>query len=174
MIEIIPNWHPIFVHFTIALISISALCYFIAYFTAKYSFGQELLIVGRWCLWFSVLFAIATVIAGFIAYYSVAHDTPSHEAMTSHRNWAIATFIIIVMVAGWSVWLCYKHKAVSFIFILSLLIAFSLISVTAWHGAELVYRYGLGVMSLPKKEQMSRSHDHGKKQKDVHKHNHSI
>lgn len=27
MIEIIPNWHPIFVHFTIALLTISTLLY---------------------------------------------------------------------------------------------------------------------------------------------------
>ena len=170
MIEIIPNWHPIFVHFTVALITISALCYFIGFVSMKYSFGREFLIVGRWCLWFGAIAAIATVIAGFMAYYSVAHDAPSHEAMTVHRNWAIATFIIILIVAFWSAWLYYKNKAISFTFVLSMVIAFSLVSITAWHGAELVYRYGLGVMSLPKKEYSNQLNDHGNKQKDNHTH----
>lgn len=153
MIEIIPNWHPIFVHFTVALISISALCYFIGFFTKRHFLGKELLIVGRWCLWFGAVAAIATIIAGFVAYYSVAHDTLSHEAITIHRNWAIATFIVILMTAAWSTWMLIKRKSASFVFVLFMVFAFSLVSVTAWHGAELVYRYGIGVMSLPQAEE---------------------
>ena len=170
MIEIIPNWHPIFVHFTVALISISALCYFIGFFTKRHSLGKELLIVGRWCLWFGALAAIATIIAGFIAYYSVAHDTPSHEAMTIHRNWAITTFIVVLTVAFWSAWLYYKNKTISFVFVLSMLVALSLVSITAWYGAELVYRHGLGVMSLPKTVPFNQSHDYDKKQNNNHTH----
>lgn len=172
MIEIIPNWHPVFVHFTVALISVSALCYFVGYFSIKHFLGQELLIVGRWCLWFGALVAVATVIAGFIAYYSVSHDTPSHEMMTTHRNWAVASFVIILTISAWSVWFYLKNKVVSFVFVLSTLIAFSLVSITAWHGAELVYRYGLGVMSLPKTEHSNQPHDHGKKKKDDKPHTH--
>lgn len=172
MIEIIPNWHPVFVHFTVALISVSALFYFIGYFLRKQPLGEELLIAARWCLWLGTLAAIATVIAGFIAYYSVAHDTPSHEAMTVHRNWAVATFIAILFVSFWSIWSYVKNKIVSFIFVLSMLLAFSLVSTTAWHGAELVYRHGVGVMSLPKIEHSNQPHDHGKKQKDSHAHEH--
>ena len=165
MIEIIPNWHPIFVHFTVALITVSSLCYLIGFFTNKYPFGKELLIVGRWCLWFGALAAIATVIAGFIAYYSVAHDTLSHEAMTIHRNWAIATFIVIVVAAAWSTWTYIKAKTAPFVFVLLMLIAFSLVSVTAWHGAEVVYRYGIGVQSLPKSTGKGHQHSHDVKQK---------
>lgn len=170
MISIIPNWHPIFVHFTLALITVSALCYFIGYFSIKYSFGQEILIVGRWCLWFCALFSVATVAAGFMAYYSVGHDTPSHEAMTVHRNWAIAAFIVIIVMAIWSIWLYFKDKMTPFIFVIGTLITFSLVSITAWHGAELVYRYGLGVMSLPKTSTANPPHDYSKKQKNNHNH----
>lgn len=162
MIEIIPNWHPIFVHFTIALISVSAFCYCIGFLTKKYSLGQEFLIVARWCLWLGALAAIATVTAGFLAYYSVAHDAPSHEAMTIHRNWAITTFIIILLLASWSVWRYYKNREISFIFILSMVVAFLLVSITAWHGAELVYRYGLGVLSLPQAEEVGHEHQNHK------------
>ena len=173
MIEIIPNWHPIFVHFTVALVSVSALCYLIGYFTMKYAFGQELLAVGRWCLWLGALAAIATVIAGFVAYYSVAHDTPSHQVMTIHRNWAIASFIIILAVFSWSVWIFYRKKVIPIIFVLSMLLLFSLLSITAWYGAELVYRYGLGVMSLPKLNQSGQSHKHDEKHQHSQPHEHS-
>ena len=165
MIDIIPNWHPIFVHYTVALISISALCYFIGFFAKQYSFGKELLIVGRWCIWIGALATIATVIAGFIAYYSVAHDTPSHEAMTIHRNWAIATFVVILMATAWSAWMHIKSRTASFVFVLFMIIAFSLVSVTAWHGAELVYRYGIGVRSLPNSTGKGHQHSHDIEQK---------
>lgn len=32
---------------------------------------------------------------------------------------------------------------------------------TAWHGGELVYRYGLGVMSMPKSHGEGHAHEHG-------------
>jgi len=35
-----------------------------------------------------------------------------------------------------------------------------LLANTAWHGAENVYRYGLGVMSLPQQESEGHAHNH--------------
>ncbi len=43
-----------------------------------------------------------------------------------------------------------------------MLIVQGLLLFTAWLGAELVYRYGLGVMSLPQSENEDHSHLHGK------------
>lgn len=160
MIEILPNWHPIFVHFTVALFTVSTIFYFLAASTKKFKFNHEFLIVARWCLWLAVIVTIATIIAGFIAYYSVAHDTPSHMAMTVHRNWAIATSITILILACWS-WLRYRaDKKPSVLFILSMLMGFGLLLVTAWHGSELVYRHGIGVMSLPQSTGVGHQHNH--------------
>jgi len=167
MIEIIPNWHPIFVHFTVALVSVSALLYLVGFVTARHKLGQELLVTARWCLWLGALVAIATVIAGFIAYYTVAHDTPSHHAMTEHRNWAIATFIIILCVASWSAWLYYKEKSLSWMFIVAMLIAAGLVTTTAWYGAEVVYRFGVGVISMPKSTGDGHQHEHKHKPKTI-------
>lgn len=155
MVEIIPNWHPIFVHFTIALISTSALCYLIGYSAIKSSVGQELLIVGRWCLWLGAIAVIATFITGFIAYHTVLHDTISHVAMTTHRNWAITSFIFILLMSAWSLWLYFKNKLIISTFIIGMIIAFLLVNVTAWYGAELVYRHGVGVITLPQREPSS-------------------
>ncbi len=160
MVDIIPNWHPIFVHFTIALVTVSAFCYLIGYFFQANKWGQELLIVGRWCLWFGAIAAIATVIAGFIAFYSVRHDSPAHTAMIMHRNWALATFSLILIASGWSCWLYFKEKQVSMFFIFIMLLSLSLVHITAWHGAELVYRHGVGVISLPETNHSDHQHSH--------------
>ena len=160
MIDIIPNWHPIYVNFTVALICVSALCYFAGYLFKKRAVGKELLIVARWCLWLGAIAAIATVIAGFMAYYTVAHDAPSHHAMTNHRNVAIATFIAILLVTIWSGWLYIKNKSVGLWFILVMLVTVILLMTTAWHGAEVVFRHGIGVQSLPKSIDTGHNHEH--------------
>lgn len=135
-----------------------------------------MLVAGRWCLWAGSVAAIATVIAGFIAYYSVAHDTPSHNAMTIHRNWALGTLSVILILSIWSIRTYLKDKRISLWFILGMVIGFLLVTITAWHGAELVYRYGLGVKSLPKSSHAGHAHHSEVKENsgsaDGHSHNH--
>ena len=160
MIEIIPNWHPVFVHFTVALISVAAFFYCAGCFFHNKRWGNEMTIAGRWCLWTGTLAAIATVAAGFIAYYTVAHDAPSHNAMVIHRNWALATLSMIGVVFIWSLLNYLKDATAKLSFCLGMLLTFMFVLITAWHGAELVYRYGLGVSSLPKIEQINHPHSH--------------
>lgn len=167
MIEIIPNWHPIFVHFTVGLFCASVVFYLLTYIasylrivTSKISADLET--AGRWCLWAAGVTAIMTVIAGLYAYYTVRHDGPSHLAMIDHRNWALPTAAAIVLVALWSLWRDIKQKRLTLTFIIALLIVQGLLLATAWRGAELVYRYGLGVMSLPKSEGEGHDHTHEK------------
>ncbi len=149
-IEIIPNWHPIFVHFPIALVAISTLSFLLGVVTRQSRIANELIMVSKWCMWFAGMFAIVTAYTGWSAYNSVAHDGLSHQAMTLHRNWALATALIIVIFAvvvfsfrnDWG----QRKRLLS---LSALIILTGLISVTAWLGAEAVYRYGIGVQSLP-------------------------
>lgn len=154
MIEVIPNWHPIFVHFTIALFSTSVGFYILAYFMTCVKFTQrhlaiEFEIVARWCLWMTALVTLGTLGAGLYAYNTVHHDEISHIAMTNHRNLALITVSGIWLVTAWSIWRYYKQKALTWTFILLLFIVQGLLLSTGWRGGELVYRYGLGVISLP-------------------------
>ena len=54
-----------------------------------------------------------------------------------------------------------QKKALSRVFIVAMVISGTVLMSTAWHGGELVYRYGLGVMSLPKAEGDGHDHSHG-------------
>ena len=171
MIEIIPNWHPIFVHFTVALFSTSVGFYTLAYLLPRFGLFSNLTkdfeVVARWCLWSVGLIVIATVLAGLHAFNTVRHDAPSHLAMTDHRNWAISTACSMVLVALWSLWRTHKRKTITITFILALFIVQGLLLSTAWRGAELVFRYGLGVMSLPKSEGEGHNHQHGNEMKGM-------
>jgi len=156
MIEIIPNWHPVFVHFTIALLIIATLFHIIAVFNNKSTTYYQFESVANWNLWTGAVFAVFTVIAGWFAYNSVEHDTPSHLAMMDHRNWALGTAVLFIVLAIWSFRRAKKTVAISWLIVLPLIIASGLLGITGWKGAELVYRYGLGVMSLPN----TGAHDH--------------
>lgn len=165
MIEIIPNWHPIFVHFSVALVTTAVAFYWLS-FIAGHSkifpsaWAQQFENVGRWCLWISALITIGTLAAGLYAYYTVRHDELSHIAMTNHRNWALSTASLLFLNAAWSVVRYRQQKRITLFFLVALLLLEGLLLSTAWRGAELVYRYGLGVMSLPQDEGPGHQHHH--------------
>ena len=152
MIEILPNWHPIFVHFTVALLIVAAAMHVLSHFVSDTGLRNQLTITARWNLWIGVGFTFLTVAAGWYAFNTVTHDAPSHRAMIEHRNWALLTFAVILGIAAWEYYLQRHGKGKGWLFTGLLLVAASLLLSTAWHGGELVYRYGLGVMSLPKLE----------------------
>ncbi len=159
MIEIIPNWHPIFVHFTVALVTMAAIFFLIAKIRGGEDPQTAGAVAGRWALVAGALITVATVAAGFYAYNTVAHDEPAHLAMTDHRNWAVPTALAILALAVWSWWGARRARPVSWIFVMLLLLTAGALAVVGYKGAELVYRHGLGVMRLPAAE--GAGHHHG-------------
>ena len=158
--EIIPNWHPLLVHFTIALYAISALLFAAGYFVAPNGWKEKMTGAAYINLWLGAVITVLTVAAGIYAYNTVGHDTPSHLAMTDHRNWALVTAVIFWVITIWSVFNYRAGKAVGLFFVIAMLVSAGLLGITGFKGGEVVYRYGLGVMSLPKPEGEGHSHSH--------------
>lgn len=153
--NIIPNWHTLLVHFTVALLSVSAVLFTVGYFIQNQSRKAQLHLVAEWNFWIGSGLAILTLLAGWYAYNTVAHDTASHIAMTVHRNWALTSAGLLM---GLNVWLGYLKKSSQPInagFVIAALALWGLLVTTAWHGGEIVYRHGLGVMSLPQTDDHS-------------------
>ena len=154
-----PNLHPIFVHFVVGLLFTSALGLATSSFLRTDAhWSSTLQAAGDWMLGLGILAALGAVIAGFDAYYSVAHDGPSHAAMTTHRNWALPT---VAVFAGLGVWRWLKRsEQPGPLFALAGLVGAALLTVTAWWGGNLVFKHGLGVESLPAVIGEGHDHDH--------------
>lgn len=161
-LDIIPNWHPVFVHFTVALLTLAAVLFVGALMLpAQWRLREQCYVVARWNLWLGFGFALVTALAGWYAFNSVTHDAPSHAAMTEHRNWALATIAVYLPFVAWSVT---RHRSAPDRragFALLLLLPTVLLAGTGYRGAELVYRFGLGVESLPGGEGRVDLREHG-------------
>lgn len=160
MFRIIPNWHPVFVHFTIGLLICATLLYLVTLFLPENSRRRnDWILVANWNLWIGYSFALVTAWFGWLAFNSVAHDSAAHAAMKIHRNWALTTLLVYLPVVAWSMVRAKAGKPVNWLFMIVLLVPTILLAGTGWRGAELVYRHGLGVMSLPRAEGHTHSHE---------------
>ena len=148
MIEIVPNWHPVFVHFPIALVLVSVGLHLVAPLVPA-RWREQCLLVAHWNLWLAGAAVLITVATGWQAFNGVEHDDAGHAAMLEHRRWALVTSGLVLVLAVWSGWRRYRHRHTGVLFSGVLVMAGALVIITAWHGGELVYRHGLGVRTFP-------------------------
>lgn len=149
MIEIVPNWHPIWVHFPIALLSM-ATAFFLLGLVLQDRAGENVTAAARWNLVIGSLLLLPTLFTGYLAYNSVAHDGPGHQAMERHMTAAWVT-VAVFAVAAVLAWL-ERHRArgAGVLLAVVMLVGTAAVGVTGYLGAENVYRHGLGVERLPK------------------------
>ncbi len=166
MFELIPNWHPVAVHFSVALLLTATFVLTWSFVRGRKQSDVTGISAGRLLLWLGLIAIVTTVIAGLQAYYSVDHDGPSHAAMTNHRNWALAALAAFLIVGGLA-WRNRKADLAGYIVAL-MLVSSGLLLVTAYKGGELVYRYGLGVISLP--AATGDGHDHAHEGDSINEH----
>ena len=158
MIDIVPNWHPIWVHFAIALLITSAGLYLLFGWRASQA-GKpsSALIVARWTLWLGVVAAACALFTGYWASGSVEHDDLAHANMMVHRNWAYASTTIFVAAAILECFRRSRVRASMFTALLLIIGGYTLV-MTGLEGAQNVYEHGLGVQRLP--EVSAHEHQH--------------
>ena len=147
MIENMTTWHPILVHFTVALFATSAALFAAALLLPGRAWSASAQTVAHWNLWIGAALTVATVAAGFYAFYTVDHAEAAHEEMVGHRNWALATAILFWALAAWAARARRRGADVGLAFLAAMAVGVGLLFVTGLEGGELVYEYGVGVES---------------------------
>ena len=166
MIEVIPNWHPVFVHFTVGLLFMSVVLFLAGALIRKETLRGQILIVARWNLWLGTLVTIGTVLAGLNAFNTVSHQLEAqHLAMLDHRKWALGTAALFIVPTLWSLVSTLRGGRaltgwVNILFLALMLAAGASLAATGYKGGELVFRHGLGVMPQSDAPE-ERHHDHG-------------
>ena len=149
MIQIIPNFHPIVVHFPIALTMVAFIAALAAQLFKKRAFASRLAIISHYMLWAAAATVLVAISFGWLAYNSVNHDDAGHAAMTVHKFWAFTTAAVLVLLALFDF---KKHQSSTImpLYLVGLLgLASGSVGATAWLGGEVVYRHGIGVLSMP-------------------------
>ncbi|PPD18492.1 MAG: hypothetical protein CTY27_01540 [Methylotenera sp.] len=148
--QIIPNFHPIVVHFPIALTVIAFLLNIASYVRRSHPISVQLAGAGHFTLWLAALSAAVAVLFGWLAFNSISnHDDAGHAAMLLHRAWAIPTAFGLILLASWDAWKYRVNELISVPMLFFLLLLSQAIAVTGWLGGEVVYRHGIGVLSMP-------------------------
>ena len=161
MIEIIPNWHPVLVHFTIALLAIAAILFLVVAVAGRDGRLAAAEKAASWNLWLGAAITMATLAAGLQAAGSVAHDDAAHLVMESHKYWAFTTATLFVALALWNVARIRRRAPVGIAFAAAMLVGLVGLGGTGLRGADLVFGHGLGVRSLPQAEGAGHSHEGG-------------
>ncbi len=141
----LPNIHPVFVHFPIALLSVFLLMEALGSITDK----KCLRGTASAMLYLGTLAAIVTFLSGLAAAASVGHGKEVHEVMTCHKSMALIVVILSVILSVWRIAVGEKFSTCwrTVHFIVGIIMIAFLYS-AADKGGTMVYKHGVGVQSL--------------------------
>ena len=137
------EWHPIAVHFPLALVTTGAAALGAARVWTHRS--ATLATVGTWNLVLGALGAMAALATGLVALASVEIGAEAHAAVAQHVKWAIFTTVGLLLLAAWRAAGGAPDARPSRLFLGVLWALVAALIVTGYRGGQNVYRYGVGL-----------------------------
>jgi uncharacterized membrane protein len=147
--SILPGWHPMVVHFPLALVVTATLLLLAAKLLRQERYASTLATVGTWNLCLGAVAALAAIATGLAAVLHLNADVSvaAHQAISLHLRWAISTTLALILLAVWRGAGSAQGARPSWIFVVVLLAATGALIATGYRGGENVYRYGVGVQA---------------------------
>ena len=139
------EWHPMVVHFPLALGVSAALFLLAARLVHDQRRAATLATVGTWNLCVGAVAALFALATGVAALVDLHVGAAAHQAISVHLKWAIFTTVALVLLAVWRGAGSAQDSRPSPVFLMALLAATAALLVTGYRGGQNVYRYGIGV-----------------------------
>jgi uncharacterized membrane protein len=143
--SLLPGWHPMVVHFPLALIVTAAALLPAARVLRKEALAATLGVVGTWNLCLGAAAALFALATGLAAVAGLQVDAAAHLAISVHLRWAVFSSLMLVLLAVWRGAGNAPESRPSWIFLAVLLVATAALIVTGYRGGLNVYRHGVGV-----------------------------
>jgi len=140
-----PGWHPMAVHFPLALVVSAALLLAAARLLRQERHAATLATVGTWNLCLGAIAALFALASGLAALIDLHVGPAARQAISLHVKWAIFTSLALVLLAVWRGAGVAQESRPSWLFTVILVAATAALVVTGYRGGENVYAYGIGV-----------------------------
>ncbi len=160
-LAVMPNIHPLIVHFPIAFLS----AFFILDLLASVINNDNWRNTASTLLYLGVIGVIAAVLAGFQAAETLPHGGDIHEIMESHEHFGLTVAFLTIFLAIWRLFSKSNIKGFAnfiHLFVAGLIVL--IMSLGADLGGLMVYGHGAGVKPMMVKNfqhsHNSPTHDH--------------
>jgi uncharacterized membrane protein len=143
-----PNWHPLVVHFPIALVLSATALLLAARLLRSESVAASAATVGTWNLCLGAAAALVALGSGLSAVLGLDVSAAARQAISVHLKWAMLTTLLLVLLAVWRGAGTASRSRPSWIFLIVLVAASAALSFTAYRGGKNVYEYAVGVRKI--------------------------
>jgi uncharacterized membrane protein len=144
----VPNWHPLVVHFPIALVLAATVLLLAARLLRSESLAASAATVGTWNLCLGTAAAVFALGSGLGAVLNLDVGAAAHQAISLHLKWAMVTTLLLLLLAVWRGAGSASRSRPSWLFLVLLLAASAALAMTAYRGGKNVYEYGVGVKKI--------------------------
>jgi uncharacterized membrane protein len=139
------EWHPIAVHFPLALVLTGALALSASCIGRLTRHSAVLATVGTWNVCLGAVGALFALGTGLAALVTIHVDPEARAAVALHVKWAIFTSMALLLLAIWRGAGNAQDARPSRRFLAVLWLVSVALIVTGYRGGQNVYRYGVGV-----------------------------
>jgi uncharacterized membrane protein len=144
----VPGWHPVVVHFPLALILIATPLLLAARLLRGDALASTAAIVGTWNLCLGAVAALFALATGLGAMLDLDVNAAARQAISLHMKWAMFSTLALVLLAVWRGAGTTPESRPSWVFMIVLLAATAALAVTGYRGGQNVYEFGVGVKRI--------------------------
>ena len=143
--HLVPGWHPLVVHFPLALIVSGAVALTLARMLPDERMAATLATVGTWNFCLGAVLVYLALGTGLAAVIDLQVDPTARQSISRHVKSAVVTTLLMTLAAVWRGAGAVPASRPTWVFLVMLWAATSATVVTGYRGGQNVYVHGVGV-----------------------------